>query len=276
MSRTLALCADDFGLSPGVSGGIARLAHAQRLSAVSCLVNGPHWRSGAPLLRTLPASVDVGLHFNLTDGEPLSAELRGEWPRLPPLARLIAAAHLRLLPARAIAAELAAQWAAFSDATGHAPAFVDGHQHVHHLPQVRDALLAAVDAAPLRPAVRSAAHVIGPGFGVKRALIAGTGARALQRELARRGIAHNAYLLGVYDFAAGDYRALMQHWLARVPPEGALLFCHPGDADTSGVADAIRAARPREAAYLASADFAADLSHAGVVLGRISETSTPG
>ena len=273
MTRTLALCADDFGLSPGVSAGIARLAQAQRLTAVSCLTNGPHWRATSQLL---PAAVDAGLHFNLSDGVPLSAELRALWPRFPPLPRLIALAHLRALPGAAIAAELAAQWAAFGDATGRAPDFVDGHQHVHHLPQVRDALLAAVDAAVPRPLVRSAAHVLGPGFAFKRALIAGTGARALQRELVRRGIGHNAHLLGVYDFADSDYRALMQGWLAQVPSEGALLFCHPGDADASGVADAIAAARPREASYLASDAFAADLAEAGVALGRISETSTPG
>ncbi|HJW12718.1 MAG TPA: ChbG/HpnK family deacetylase, partial [Albitalea sp.] len=266
---SLAVCADDFGLSPGVSAGIARLAQARRLTAVSCLTNGPHWRAASALL---PATVDAGLHFNLSDGVPLSPELRALWPRFPSLPRLIALAHLHALPGAAIAAELAAQWAAFSDASGRAPAFVDGHQHVHHLPQVRDALLAAVEAATPRPVVRSAAHVLGPGFAFKRAVIAGTGARTLQRELVRRGIAHNAHLIGVYDFR-GDYRAQMQRWLAQVPPEGALLFCHPGDADASGVADPIAAARPREAAYFASDAFAADLADAGV---SISETSTRG
>lgn len=276
MIRRLTLCADDFGLSPGVNRGIARLAQAQRLNAVSCLVNGPHWRDGAALLRSFPASVEVGLHFNLTEGVPLSAALRSVWPRFPSLARLIALAHLHGLPQAAITAELAAQWAAFTEATGHPPAFIDGHQHVHHLPQVRDAVLAIVEATPQRPMVRNTARVLGPGFAIKRALIAGTGGRALQRALVRRGIAHNSVLVGAYDFRASDYRALMQGWLARVPPEGALLFCHPGDADESGVVDAIAHARPREAAYLASVAFAADVAAAGVTLGKFSETSRPG
>jgi predicted glycoside hydrolase/deacetylase ChbG (UPF0249 family) len=268
MSRVLMLCADDFGLSGGISRGIARLARAGRLNATSCITNAPEWRHQAPLLADLPDTVDVGLHFNLTEGAPLSTELRRVWPRLPALPQLILRAHLRALPRAAIAAELAAQWAAFADATGRAPAFVDGHQHVHHLPQVREVLLAALQSSPAT-AVRNTGRVLGPGFGVKRALIAGTGGRTLQRRLARRALRHNPALLGVYDFADGaDYRGLMQGWLARVAAEGALLFCHPGDPD-AGVPDAIAAARPREAAYLASPELAADLAAAGVVLGRV-------
>ena len=200
--RTLAVCADDFGLSPGVSRGIAELAARGRLSAVSCLVNMPHWRSGAALLEPLPDAVEQGLHFNLTEGE-----------RLPSLPRLIAGAHLGALPQEAIAAELAAQQRRFIEATGREPDFIDGHQHVHHLPGVREALLDDLALTDARRPVRNTGRVLGPGFGIKRALIAGTGGRTLQRELMRRGIAHNAALLGVYDFRPGDYRHRMQVWI---------------------------------------------------------------
>jgi len=267
--RTLAVCADDFGLSPGVSRGIAELAARGRLSAVSCLVNMPHWRAGAPLLEALPASVELGLHFNLTEGEPASSELRALWPTLPALPRLIVAAHLHLLPREAIAAELAAQQRGFIEATGREPDFIDGHQHVHHLPGVRDALLEDIALAGARRPVRNTGRVLGPGFGLKRALIAGTGGRALQRALAHRGIAHNAALLGVYDFRPGGYRRWMQAWLAAVPAEGALLFCHPGAADDSGMPDAIASARGPEAAYLGSDGFIEDLRAAQVVLGPV-------
>jgi chitin disaccharide deacetylase len=90
-------------------------------------------------------------------------------------------------------------------------------------------------------------------------------------------VAHNAALLGVYDFAATNYRALMQGWLREVPREGALLFCHPGLASLAGPPDAIAAARERELAYLESDAFSADLEQAQVALGpvwRLSETSS--
>lgn len=76
-------------------------------------------------------------------------------------------------------------------------------------------------------------------------------------------------LLRSTDFAAPDYRVLMQRWLASVPVHGALLFCHPGRRDTAAPprADPIGAAREREAAYLGSTAFSDDLAAAGVRLG---------
>jgi len=265
--RTLAVCADDFGMSPGVSQVIARLARAGRVNATSCLTNAVHWRTSAPMLKDLPDAVDVGLHFNLSEGEPLSLELRRVWPQLPALPGLIANSHLRRLPLSAIAAEFAAQHAAFVEVLGRSPDFVDGHQHVHHLPGVRELVLDALGSASSAPAIRNTGRVSGPGFGIKRALIAGTGGKALQRELAKRGIAHNAALVGVYDFMPeAAYKTLMKGWLASVPFEGALLFCHPGATD--GARDAIAKARVVEAEYFASNAFADDLLEAKVKIGR--------
>ena len=273
--RLLALCADDFGLAPGISAGIARLAHAGRLNAISCMTNGAHWVRAAPLLTGLPAQVDIGLHLNFTEGRPLSAALAQRWPQFPSLPALIGRAHLGALPRAALRAEAQAQLAAFVQAHGCAPAFVDGHQHVHHLPMLRGVVLELIDSVQPRPAVRSTGRVRGPGADLKRWLIERTGGRALARALARRGVAHNAALLGAYDFVDPDYRALMQGWLVTLPADGALLFCHPGDAATASAAgdavapDVIAPARLREAAYFGSAAFVADLAAANVSLGRV-------
>jgi chitin disaccharide deacetylase len=269
MTRTLALCADDFGLAPGISAGIARLAHAQRRTA---------------LLKHLPASVDVGLHLNFTEGRPLSARLARHWPRLPALPRLIAQAHLRLLPLSQVRNEVHAQLAAFNNALGRPPAFIDGHQHVHHLPGLRQIVLDMVEHVQPIPAVRSTGRVLGPGAGFKRRVIEATGGRALACELAQRVIAHNPALLGAYDFVEPDYQALMRGWLAELPAEGGLLFCHPGTHLAGDPPDAIAAARERELAYLGSVGFDADLATADVRLGRVwqlgsaslSGTSRPG
>ena len=277
--RTLMLCADDFGQTPGISSAIAQLAHAGRLSATACLTNGAHWRSQAPVLRSLPRAVQRGLHVNLTEGAPLSPELRRVWTQFPTLPALIVQAHLRRLPQAAIGAEFEAQRAAFSEAAGQVPDFIDGHQHIHHLPGVRDVLLATLGRMATPPAVRSTARPLGVGFGVKRFLIAQTGGVALQRLLSRQRIRHNASLLGVYDFEAVDYRTLMQGWLALLPVDGGLLFCHPGAAGVDAGDDPIAAARVRELAYLGSAAFSDDLAAAEVQLGpvwQLSETSRRG
>jgi len=278
-TRTLALCADDFGQSPGISAGIARLARAGRLNAVSCITNSPHWEAQAERLRGLPDTVDIGLHLNLTEGRPLSARLARRWPNLPVLPTLIARAHLRLLPTSELRNEVHAQLRAFINALGVAPRFIDGHQHVHHLPGLRESILDMLEHVQPLPAMRSTAHVLGPGFAFKRWVIAHTGGQALQTLLAQRVIAHNPALLGVYDFKANDYGALMRRWLAELPPAGGLLFCHPGEGRPGAAdepPDAIRAARAREFAYLDSAEFIADLREADVVLGRVWQTRPEG
>jgi hypothetical protein len=199
---------------------------------------------------------------------PQSAALRAHWPTLPGLTRVLAAAALRRLPIAAIGAELRAQADAFVAAIGRAPAFVDGHQHVHALPGVRSVVLDVIATWREAPAVRNTGRLLGPGADFKRGVIAASGGLALQRDLVAHGIAHNRTLLGAYDFAATDYGRLVRAWLAESPGEGSLLFCHPcaeaEAADDAG--DPIAAARRREAAYLAG-DFAADLAAAAFTIG---------
>jgi predicted glycoside hydrolase/deacetylase ChbG (UPF0249 family) len=272
--RVLALCADDFGLMPGISVGIAQLARAQRLCGVSCITNSPHWAADAERLEGLPATVEVGLHLNLTEGRPLSRRLRKRWPRLPGLVPLTLRAHLGLLPRSALSGEAHAQLAAFIAARGVPPRFIDGHQHVHHLPGVREIILDMAEHLQPLAALRSTARVLGPGFGLRRALIERSGGRAFGCALAQRALAHNPALLGLYDFDDTDYRGRMQRWLSQVPPEGALLFCHPGEASGDG-RDPIAAARERELAYLESSAFMQDLAAAGVALGQVWRTVAP-
>ena len=271
--RPLLLCADDYGLTPGIGQAITGLVQAGRLGAFSCLTNGPAWPQDGPSLAGLRAAgAQAGLHFNLTEGRPLSPALARLWPQLPSLLRLLIDAHLGQLPLAALASELAAQWAAFEAVSGAPPDFVDGHQHVHHLPGVRRLLVDFLQHQPMPIPVRSTARLAGPGFAFKRWVIEHSGGRALARALRRHWLPHNRLLLGAYDFKA-DYRPLMQGWLAQVPAGGALLFCHPGQASVgAGVADgpdAIAAARLRELAYLAGADFPLDLAAAGVVLATV-------
>jgi len=266
MSRTVGLCADDFGMAPHISQGIAALARQGRLNAVSCLVTGEHWTRDAPLLADLPDDVERGLHFNLTQGVPASAALRRLWPRLPALPSLMLRAALAQLPQAALADEWRAQWQRFVGASGREPDHIDGHQHVHHLRGVRALVVEAAAAAGA--AVRNTGRIVGPGHAFKRAVIERSGGRALQSELAARGIAHNAVFAGVYDFASRDYAGLMRAWLAALPAEGALIVCHPANsAASTDDDDPIAAARVREAAYLGSDAFADDLARAGVSLG---------
>lgn len=175
--------------------------------------------------------------------------------------------HLRMVPRQALVCEILAQWHAFAAACGRAPDFIDGHQHVHHLPVVRDAMLEVLDGLQVRPAVRRTARVLGPAHAFKRWMIQATGGRALERQLDQRQLPHNTVLLGAYDFRTTTIGAGCRRGWPDSRRKVLSLFCHPGAPEGLDAKDAIAAARVRELAYLCSADFQQDLADAQVVLG---------
>ncbi|WP_141100842.1 ChbG/HpnK family deacetylase [Roseateles aquatilis] len=250
--RGLCVCADDFGLHPLVNAAVLRLIQLGRLQATGAMVGAPAWRDGArALAEVAPDRVDVGLHLDLTQF-PLTLAPRGLLRWL--LAGAGTEAELRR--------EVTAQLDAFEAAMGRAPDYVDGHQHVHQFPRVRDALLDVLaDRYPhRRPWLRSTRRGTA---GFKPALIQALGQRSLSRRAALLGIRQNRRLLGVYDFDgdAARYAARLQGWL-HVSGDGDLLMCHPAAGPVPG--DPIAEARQWEYELLASPRFAAELHRLGI------------
>jgi predicted glycoside hydrolase/deacetylase ChbG (UPF0249 family) len=262
----LAVCADDYGLHEGIDEAVLQLLAAGRLSAVSCLVHGPGWREGAAALRQAPAA--VGRHLNFNAARP------GAGPVFPRGGR-VARAWLRRLDAQAVAASIEQQLDLFEGALGRPPDFVDGHQHVHQLPVIREALLVALQRRhAARPWLRCTARPAnGRGLEArdrrKAALIAALGARGLARAAARAGFGMNRALLGVYGFEGGPgaYRARLAAWLAEAR-SGDLLVCHPSVGVWPG--DPIGAARAWEFEVLRSPGFERRLREQRVVVARLS------
>ncbi|ADU99169.1 YdjC family protein [Alicycliphilus sp. B1] len=253
--RHISICVDDFGLHEGINEAVFALTRQGRVQAVSAMVGGRAWEEGARALRTLdPRRVEVGLHLDLTEC-PLQPALR------TPLGRLIARAYLRRLDAADLRTEIRAQLDAFERAMGRAPAYVDGHQHVHQLPVVRTLLLQ--ELARRYPAgglwlrathsPQGAAHA-DARTGFKSHVIAFLGARALSALARRQGLRQNARLLGVYDFTGGaqQYRARLGRWL-RAARDGDLLMCHVGL--PAQAPDVLARARQDEFAVIAAPDF---------------------
>lgn len=244
---------DDWGADAAVNEAVCRLAGAGRISATSAQVGGPAWRSGLAALRGLDAAhLDIGLHLDFTE-HPLDAAQRR------PLGRLIALALARRLDVRALRREIAAQLTAFEDGLGRPPAHVDGHQHVHQLPQVRDALWAELQAryggAQPRPWLRVSRPPRGAGWqaGGKAAVIGALGGGALAREAAARGWPHSRRLLGIARFDGDEdrYAAQLRGWL-KDAQDGDVLMCHPAlPWNSAGGGDAIVRAlqRAREAEW---------------------------
>lgn len=268
------LCADDYGIAPGVSRGIRQLAAAGRLSATSCMTVFPEWPEEADRLGDLVDRIDIGLHLTLTDQRPLGAMPKlAPDGRLPTLGRLIGLAHLGHLDRLEIADEIARQFDAFEAALGRPPAFIDGHQHVHLLPGIRESVLALFDrrldrrTAWLRSCAEPAASILRRRNDARRALVIAGLARPLHRATGRSGIATNLGFSGVTSFRADrDVEADMADYLSHTGARP-LIMCHPGEPDDILAArDPILGARAAELSYFGSARFAEALDRHGVVL----------
>lgn len=256
-ARTICICLDDFGLHEGINQAAIALVEAGRVQALSCMVGAPAWPTGLAALRALhPAQVDIGLHLDLTETPLLAGSRR-------PLKALIAGAWLGRLDLRAVHAEIQAQLDAFAQALGRLPAYIDGHQHVHQFPGVRDELLAELEGrcrGAVKPWLRSTRARRGPAAGnggFKRRVIESLGARGLAERAERLRYPQNRHLLGVYDFHpdAGRYAGLLAQWLAAAD-DGDLLMCHAGLDDRAGtLSDSIGAARSAEFQVLAGDSF---------------------
>src|SRR3954451_15713223 len=134
--RRIWLCADDYGLSPGVNRAIRDLIARGRLNATSVMVVGPAvGRDEIEALNEAAAKnprCAIGLHVTLTAPfHPLTMHFRPlQGGLLLPLAKLLRAALLRRLDPEIIRAEVSAQLAAFAEKFGRPAHFVDVHQHV--------------------------------------------------------------------------------------------------------------------------------------------------
>lgn len=270
-SRPIIVCADDFGLAAGVSEAIAELIAAGRLSATSCMTPLPDWRRRAALLRDVVTKqpADVGLHLTLTDHEPLTdAPGLAHAGRLPALGRLLPRALAHALPRITLRDELRAQLDAFEDAWNAPPDYVDGHQHVHVLPGIREVLVEEVlrrypsDRVWVRDCVESLPRCIHRGIALPKALLISTLGIRLRHLLHRHGIPANDGFAGLHDFSGRTpFRTLMQAFLSTSGPQP-LVHVHPGRVDAELLAcDILTTPREAELSYLHSAAFLADLAN---------------
>jgi predicted glycoside hydrolase/deacetylase ChbG (UPF0249 family) len=276
----LVLVADDFGLSEAVDEAILGLAGDRRLSGTGCIAAGPTLERNAPRLLALGSTIDIGLHFALTEFPlgPLPG-LRTPDGRPPGLATVIGRGLTGRLDHGEISAEFGHQIDRFREVFGRDPDYVDGHQHVHLLPAARRAIWAAFDSGRLDPRrtwVRDCrepfGRVIARGVAVPKALFISALAIGLAGGAARRGVAVNAGFSGITDFGeAVPYAERFRSFLKRGAGASgrALIMCHPArpgiDHDPT---DPIATSRFGEWAYFSSQAFRDDLGRAGVRLVR--------
>jgi chitin disaccharide deacetylase len=274
-TRRIWLCADDYAIAPGVNAAIRDLVLRGRLNATSVMAVAPSFnRSEAISLGILNAGsrrVAIGLHLTLT--APFRPLTKGFAPLAEgaflPLEAMMKAAYLRKLQGEPIAAEVRAQFLAFATAFGRPPDFVDGHRHVHLLPGVREAVLAALKELAPEAWVRQCAGTgpILPRLSDPKGLLVDAMSWGLRRRAQALGVATNPAFAGTYTYRDdADFATLFPRFLS-VMPEGGLIMCHPGrvDAELERL-DPLTTLREREYDYFLSETFPRDLAAHGVVL----------
>ena len=237
--RHIWLCADDYGMSPAVNVAIRDLVVRGRINATSVMVVAPNfYRSEAVSLNMLNASetrVAIGLHVTLTAPyQPLSPNFQPVCDGIF-LSKRETARHsfLHLLRRETLESEISSQLQEFITAFGRLPDFIDGHQHVHLFPQIREALLSVVKNVAPNVWVRQCGR-IGPlhkRVADGKAIAFDILSNGFRRLANQYGVRVNSAFAGTYGFAKdADYAQIFPKFL-RGLPDGSVVMCHPGFVD---------------------------------------------
>ncbi len=210
-TRRIWLCADDYGIAPGVNRGIRQLILNGRLNATSVMMAAPHIDAdevdALTMLNAGEPRAALGLHVTLTGPfRPLSAGFA-------PLRDGAFLPHMRSCCARHDAPARAPSCSpsrsprrsqAFLDAFGRPPDFVDGHQHVQLLPIVRDAFLQGGrrDRAATPGCGNAAASPRARRLRDPKALVLDVLSLGFRAKAAQLGLATNPAFAGAYAFRA--------------------------------------------------------------------------
>jgi predicted glycoside hydrolase/deacetylase ChbG (UPF0249 family) len=228
--------ADDYGYFRCVSKGILKAATHGIVTATGVFANARQFTEHAAWLRDCDA-LDVGVHLNLTDGMPLTSELRNRlarWSgRFPGKVSMAGAILFGTVKTEDVSREWRAQIERCLD-SGLRLSFLNSHQHVHMLPAlfpVASELAKDYDIAHLRfPAspIRD---------GSKGSLFRGTVLKAFGTINRRRADTPTAHFLGLEISGKLDLPYLERSLSHLSAGEIYELMCHPGEFDAREVTD---------------------------------------
>jgi predicted glycoside hydrolase/deacetylase ChbG (UPF0249 family) len=274
-TRRIWLCADDYGISPAVNSAIRDLVNRGRINATSVMVTAPSFhRSEATALSLLKSKghrVAIGLHLTLTAPfRPLSKgyrPLRDE--AFLPTDKTLVHALARQLNPRALREEITNQVRMFVHTFSHPPEFVDGHQHVHLFPQVREAVLDVVKETAPKAWVRQCGRVgtLRERLDNRKALLLDILSKTFRERAAAHGVRTNPAFAGAYAFHdRANFAALFPRFLEKLPADS-VVMCHPGIVDPElRRLDPLTTLREQEYAFFSGESFSAVLATHGVAL----------
>jgi predicted glycoside hydrolase/deacetylase ChbG (UPF0249 family) len=254
MSKKIIICADDFGMSDNINKGIISLLEKKIINATSCMTNMPAFVQGIKNLnKTYNESIYVGIHLNLTEGMPFTqAKSLRKDNRFLSLSKLLIKSEFRLINYDDVYSELKEQVNKFVNEWGDLPDFIDGHQHIHHFPIIRNAvvnLYKEFNMYEKQTYIRSTCSINKSDF--KSKIIYYSGAKKFNDLLIKNNIKHNTSFAGIYSLGSDkeNFREIMLNAYQEIK-DGGLIMCHPSiDVD---VKDSISQSRVEEFNYFES------------------------
>jgi chitin disaccharide deacetylase len=267
--RNLIVNADDLGWTGGVNLGIAEAHGNGIVTSSSLLANGEAFASAVELALGRK-SLGVGVHLNLSNGEPTAPrELvtsllndQGIFAGGPESILMKLARRSMLL------SEVEEEWDAQIRkvrAAGIVPTHLDGHKHVHMLPGLFEVAVKLAkrhaiggirvshESSPLRTALgtgaqRNARKVMKQGVQARAIKML---ARDAREQASRMGLATTDFFCGIAQ--TGELTREGVEKLLRGLPEGTTeLMCHPGflDGDLANSETRLQQSRAREVEIL--------------------------
>lgn len=240
------ISADDYGISPAVSDAIRRLIRAGRISSVSCIVTDASAMRDLRELKAMKPQIDVGVHLLMTrPGMTRGSSTMSFW-------RFYLKCHFGRSAVSELRTEIRRQLLVFHSQFGRWPEFIDGHQHVHQLPGVREALVHVYLELGLKSYIRVCRFPV-RGAALAKGFLQSLGemsrgkrfklvvenevlsfqGRKLRHLLLAKHIPTNDSLLGHYRYRdVGSFRAIFAFYLNLASSFRREVFlCHPGFID---------------------------------------------
>lgn len=235
--KNLIICADDFAMSAEVDMAIINLLEHKRISATSCMTLMPNWHHSAQQLKPYQSDAALGLHFDLG--------------HIDSLGTLMLNALTRRSDKQVLLSTLQAQLDNYEDALNQAPDYLDGHQHVHAFPQIRDVVLNELSKrySGGKTWVRDPSVPLGGHDSAIKAVAIQLLNLGFKQKIQGHNLKHNNGFAGLYSISEqADFSGMMEGWLQSLPHQG-LIMCHPA---TTGADVEHAAARSQEYNYLMS------------------------
>jgi hopanoid biosynthesis associated protein HpnK len=279
--KRLIITADDFGAAREVNEAVEAAHRDGVLTAASLMIAAPAAADAIARARRLP-SLRVGLHLVLLQGRPVLppsavpqlVKRDGSFPAHPAAlgTRLVCSRSAR----RQLAAEIDAQFAAFSD-SGLALDHCNAHLHFHLHPLVGRLIAALGPRFGLR-AVRLPLEPRAPLRGVERRTWSGTAALTLPFALAlRRRLAAAGLLVAERTFGlrwSGQMtRARLAGIVRQLPAGVSEIYLHPATGPYPGAARGYRYAEELQA--LLAPEVMAACRDASLRLGGFGDFAAP-